>query len=98
MKGTEKQIAYARFFVDKFNTEMSGLLKECPEQFRPQWIELQEKVNTFFEEAYAGYIIDLLKSNYSAGKEYYIRFVTSVRFGADPLCNKIRKEFYERKK
>lgn len=51
-----------------------------------------------FEEAYAGYIIDLLKPIRSTGKEYYIRFVTSMRLGADPLCDKIRKEFYERKK
>ena len=95
MKGTEKQIAYAQFFVDKFDVEMNGLIEMCPEQFKTQWVNLKEKVDLFFEEAYAGDVIELLKPIRETGKKYYVRFVSRVRISADPLCNRIKKEFYD---
>lgn len=94
MKGTDKQIAFAENLVNKFDTEMSGLIEICPDHLKAQWIELKSKLDGVFAEAYAGDVIDVLKGNNEAGQKYYTRFFYSVKLNAAPLARKIMKEAF----
>lgn len=96
MKGTEKQVAFAKSLIEKFDTEMNGLISVCPEQYKQNWINVKEKLDSIFAEAYAGDVIDVLKDNGESGQKYYTRFFNSVKLNAEPFARKIMEEVYGR--
>ena len=94
MKGTERQIEFAKKLVEKFDQEMNGLIDICPDPHKTLWINTKEKLDSIFAEAYAGDVIDTLKGNYNSGKDYYMSFYVCVKGWAHPFARKIMKEVY----
>ena len=92
MKGTEKQIAFAKDLVKEFDEIMDSLIAECPEQYKAMWIGIKEKTDAIFSEAYAGDVIDILKGrNHETNMKYFISFKTSVELSCEPTAKKIRE-------
>lgn len=96
MRGTEKQVAFAKSLIEKFDTEINGLINECPEKYKGNWVNTKEKLDNIFAEAYAGDVIDVLKDNHENGQKYYTRFFNCTKMSAEPLAQKIMREVYGR--
>nr|DAE51594.1 MAG TPA: hypothetical protein [Caudoviricetes sp.] len=63
MKGTEKQIAWAKELMKKMNKEFSIVLGMVPENQKAIFSDLFEKINAIMNDSYAGDIIYHLKDN-----------------------------------
>ena len=98
MRGTEKQIDFAEKLIERFNHEMDGLIKECPEEYKTNWIVKKNKINTIFNESYAGDVIHILNINDKIGKAYYIAFYSRMLSNADAASIRIKEEVFGGKK
>lgn len=96
MNGTEKQVAFAKSLIEKFDTEMDELISICPEQYKKNWVGVKETLDSIFAEAYAGDVIGILEDNNENGQKYYIRFFNCTKLSAEPFAKKIMKEVYGR--
>lgn len=96
MKGTEKQINFAEKLMERFNNEMDGLIRECPEKYKSNWITTKEKINIILNESYAGDVIHILNINEKTGKDYYITFYSRLLTNADVASMRIKKEVFGR--
>lgn len=94
MRGTEKQIAFAAKLVEKFDLEMDRIIDICPEETKHEWISGKDKIENIFDEAYAGDVIDALKSNNKEGISFYRCFYTRIMFSGDDLSMRIKKEVW----
>lgn len=98
MKGTEKQIEIAEKLMERFNFEMDNLIKECPEEYKKDWINRKEKINVILNESYAGDVIHILNINGKSRKDYYIAFYSRLLPNADTASMRIKKEVFGGKK
>lgn len=98
MIGTEKQIDFAEKLLDQFNREMTGLIDECPEEYKNDWIKRKDKINVILKEAYAGDVIHILNIDDKTGKDYYITFYSRLLPNADVTSMRIKKEVLRGKK
>lgn len=96
MRGTEKQIDFAERLMQRFNYQMDGLIKECPEEYKSDWIVRKEKINIILNESYAGDVIHILNINEKTGKDYYIAFYSRLLTNADVASMRIKKEVFGR--
>lgn len=96
IKGTEKQIDFAEKLIDRFNNEMDGLISECPEEYKSDWITRKEKISIILNESYAGDVIHILNINEKTGKDYYIAFYSRLLPNADITSMRIKKEVFGR--
>lgn len=96
MRGTEKQIDFAERLMQRFNYQMDGLIKECPEEYKSDWIVRKEKINIILNESYAGDVIHILNINENTGKDYYITFYSRLLSNADITSMRIKKEVFGR--
>lgn len=97
MKGTEKQIAFAKNLMKIMNERFSELIAACPEENKQMWIDSTNGLNKIMNESYAGDVIDLLidrdETNFM---KYYKALCVSVSIGCSPLANRIKEEFYSK--
>lgn len=98
MTGTEKQIAFAENLMEKMNVQFDTLITEC-EKMHPelveQWSNIKDGYNRIMSNAYAGFVIDLLKSNNESNyQEYYKTLFVAVKYGTDEMCKRIKEEVY----
>ncbi len=98
MKGTEKQISYAEDLIKKMNSKFDELLSECPEDKKEMWEGIVNKYNSIMSDAYAGDVINLLKSanteeNY---QKWYSKLYSRMLPNSDSLSRRIKKEVYGR--
>ena len=63
MKGTEKQITWAKELMRKMNKEFSIVLGMVPENQKVIFSDAFEKINAIMNDSYAGDIIYHLKDN-----------------------------------
>lgn len=96
MRGTERQINFAEKLINKFNNEMDGLINECPEEYKNDWIARKEKINMILQESYAGDVIHILNINEKTGKDYYIAFYSQLLPNADVASMRIKEEVFGR--
>ena len=94
IKGTEKQIDFAKKLIDRFNNEMDRLINECPEEYKNDWIARKEKINMVLKESYAGDVIHILNINEKTGKDYYIAFYSRLLSNADVASMRIKEEVF----
>lgn len=100
MTGTEKQIAFASDLVKKMNEKFDAIIVDC-KNVQPEMVEAWENIkngyNRIMNESNAGCIIDLLKGNKEENyQNYYGALFIDVKYGADEMCERIRKEIYGR--
>ena len=67
MKGTEKQITWAKELMRKMNKEFSIVLGMVPENQKVIFSNAFEKINAIMNDSYAGDIIYHLKDNKKSG-------------------------------
>lgn len=96
MKGTEKQINFAEKLMERFNNEMNELIRECPEEYKNDWIARKEEISMILQESYAGNVIHILSINDKTGKDYYITFYSRLLTNADVTSMRIKKEVFGR--
>ncbi len=100
MKGTEKQIAFATKLIEKMNEQFDLIVSDCekamPEQTKT-WIKCKKGYNEIMDQSHAGCVIDLLKNiNETSCQEYYKSLFTRLKYGTDVMCERIRKEVYDK--
>lgn len=98
MRGTEKQIDFAEKLMERFNCQMDVLIKECPEEYKNDWVARKEKISMILQESYAGDVIHILNINEKTGKDYYIAFYSRLLPNADATSMRIKKEIFGGKK
>lgn len=96
IKGTERQIDFAEKLINKFNNEMDGLINECSEEYKNNWIARKEKIGNILQESYAGDVIHILNIKGKTGKDYYIAFYSRLLPNADVASMRIKKEVFGR--
>lgn len=96
MKGTEKQINFAEKLMERFNNEMDELIRECPDEYKNDWIARKEDISMILQESYAGDVIHILSINDKNGKDYYITFYSRLLTNADVTSIRIKKEIFGR--
>lgn len=96
MKGTEKQITWAKELMKKMNKEFSIVLGMAPENQKVIFSDAFEKINAIMNDSYAGDIIYHLKDNKKSGFDYYKSLYASVKINADAMAMKIKKEVYRK--
>lgn len=94
MKGTEKQIAWAKELMGKMNKEFSIVLGMVPENQKVIFSDAFEKINAIMNDSYAGDIIYHLKDNKKSGFDYYKSLYASFKINADAMSMRIKKEVY----
>lgn len=96
MKGTEKQIIWAKELMRKMNKEFSIVLGMVSENQKVIFSDAFEKINAIMNDSYAGDIIYHLKDNKKSGFDYYKSLYASVKINADTMAMRIKKEVYHK--
>lgn len=96
MKGTEKQITWAKELMEKMNKEFSIVLGMVPENQKAIFSDAFEKINAIMNDSYAGDIIYHLKDNRKSGFDYYKSLYASIKINADDVSMRIKKEVYHK--
>ena len=96
MKGTEKQITWAKELMRKMNKEFSIVLGMVPENQKVIFSDAFEKINAIMNDSYAGDIIYHLKDNKKSGFDYCKSLYASVKINADAMAMRIKKEVYHK--
>ena len=96
MKGTEKQITWAKELMEKMNKEFSIVLGMVPENQKVIFSDAFEKINAIMNDSYAGDIIYHLKDNKKSGFDYYKSLYASFKINADAMSMRIKKEVYHK--
>lgn len=96
MKGTEKQITWAKELIRNMNKEFSIVLGMVPENQKVTFSDAFEKINAIMNDSYAGDIIYHLKDNKKSGIDYYKSLYASVKINADAMAMRIKKEVYHK--
>lgn len=96
MKGTEKQITWAKELMGKMNKEFSIVLGMVPENQKLIFSDAFEKINAIMNDSYAGDIIYHLKDNKKSGFDYYKSLYASFKINADAMSMRIKKEVYHK--
>ena len=96
MKGTEKQITWAKELMRKMNKEFSIVLGMVPENQKVIFSDAFEKINAIMNDSYAGDIIYHLKDNKKSGFDYYKSLYASVKINVDAMAMRIKKEVYHK--
>lgn len=96
MKGTEKQITWAKELIGKMNKEFSIVLGMVPENQKVIFSDAFEKINAIMNDSYAGDIIYHLKDNKKSGFDYYKSLYASFKINADAMSMRIKKEVYHK--
>lgn len=96
MKGTEKQITWAKELMRKMNKEFSIVLGMVPENQKVIFSDAFEKINAIMNDSYASDIIYHLKDNKKSGFDYYKSLYASVKINVDAMAMRIKKEVYHK--
>ena len=96
MKGTEKQITWAKELMRKMNRESSIVLSMAPDNQKVIFSDAFEKINAIMNDSYAGDIIYHLKDNKKSGFDYYKSLYASFKINADAMSMRIKKEVYHK--
>lgn len=96
LKGSEKQIAWAKELIEKMSTEFTSYLNMVPKEQKEKAEEILNKIVEITKESYAGDVIELLSKNNKASDEYYRSFYTQMRISGNALCMRLKKEVFGR--
>lgn len=95
MKGTEKQVAWAKSLTKKMNEKFEGMLTECKQLYPDDYEKcnlILNSIKSAFEEAHAGEVIDLLKDRKETdGKEYYNALYHAVFASSSSTAEKVKE-------
>lgn len=95
MKGSEKQVAWAKSLTKKMNEKFEDMLTECKQLYPDDYEKcnlILNSIKSAFEEAHAGEVIDLLKDRKEIdGKEYYNALYHAIFGSSSSLAEKVKK-------
>lgn len=92
MRGTEKQINWAKDIMDKLEKEFAVCSQGAPAEV----LERFDGIKNILSESYAGDVIEILGHNYKNGQEYVREMITSIMIGGCATAMKIKKEVFKK--
>lgn len=97
MKGTEKQIAFAKDLMETMTSRFTELLSACPEQHKEMWTNITSGITTIMNESYAGDVIEvLLHKDDKDFMSYYKALYVTISNKHNVMTKRIMAEVYNK--
>lgn len=97
MKGTEKQITFAKDLMETMTSRFTELLSACPEQHKEMWTNITSGITAIMNESYAGDVIEtLLRKDDKDFMSYYKALYVTISNKHNVMTKRIMAEVYNK--